>query len=83
MLSTAGVGDLDQLITPDVGVLVATHSEDAYRDAWARILGLVRGGGAPDRCRALARERLSLSDVGIPRYLALYEFVSRNRTAGS
>jgi glycosyltransferase involved in cell wall biosynthesis len=83
VLSTAGVGDLDELLTPDVGVLVAAHSEEAYRRAWEQMLELVRGGAAPDRCRALARERLSLSGVGIPRYLALYEFVSRKATAGS
>jgi glycosyltransferase involved in cell wall biosynthesis len=83
VLSTAGVGDLDELITPDVGVLVATHSEDSYRRAWERMLELVRSGAAADRCRALARERLSLTDVGIPRYLALYEFVSRTTIAGS
>jgi glycosyltransferase involved in cell wall biosynthesis len=83
VLSTAGVGDLDQLITPEVGVLVTTHSDDSYRRAWERIYELVRGGATSDRCRALARERLSLTGVGIPRYRALYEFVSRNRTAGS
>ncbi len=83
VLSTAGVGDLDELITPDVGVLVGTHTEDAYRRAWDQMLGLLRGGDAAERCRALAREQLSLTGVGIPRYLALYEFVSRNRTAGS
>ena len=84
VLSTAGVGDLDELITPDVGVLVATHSEDAYRRrVGADARAWCAAGPPADRCRALARERLSLSDVGIPRYLALYEFVSRNRTAGS
>jgi hypothetical protein len=83
VLSTAGVGDLDELITQDVGVLVAAHSEQSYRHVWDQMLELVRGGAAPDRCRELAGKRLSLNDVGIPRYLALYEFVARNRTAGS
>jgi glycosyltransferase involved in cell wall biosynthesis len=83
VLSTAGVGDLDELIAPDVGVLVTEHSEEAYRRAWGQMLELVRGAATSDRCRALARERLSLSDIGIPRYLGLYDFVSRNKTAGS
>jgi glycosyltransferase involved in cell wall biosynthesis len=83
VLSTAGVGDLDALITPEVGVLLATHSDSSYRSAWKRMLELLDDGDAADRCRSLARARLSLGDVGIPRYLALYEFVSRNTIAGS
>ncbi|OAI38751.1 hypothetical protein AYO39_00810 [Actinobacteria bacterium SCGC AG-212-D09] len=83
VLSTSGVGDLDELLTPDVAVLVATHSDEFYRRAWEQMLELVRGGAARDRCRELASARLSLRDVGIPRYLELYEFVLRTRIAGS
>lgn len=83
VLSTSGVGDLDALISADVGVLVSAHSYESYRRAWERMLELVQSGAAPAHCRALARERLSLIDVGIPRYLELYELVLRNAIAGS
>lgn len=76
VLSTAGVGDLDALLTPSVGVLVDTHSDAAYAAAATRIAALA---GAPETavaCRALAVSELSLTGVGIPRYAELYEHIS-------
>jgi glycosyltransferase involved in cell wall biosynthesis len=77
VLSTAGVGDLDTLITPDVGVLVGEHSELAYRGAYSRVQQLLVDPATPGRCRDVAARELSLAGVGVPRYLELYEGVAR------
>ncbi len=80
MLSTAGVGDPYQLITPEFGVLVREHSDEA-RSAAVRAIGALlpdreRSGA---RCRAVAARELPLSEVGVPRYLAVYEHAANGR----
>jgi glycosyltransferase involved in cell wall biosynthesis len=76
VVCTSGVGDLDALITPDVGTLVSAHTEAAYRAAADQSIRLLARADVADRCRALARRELSLAEVGIPRYRRLYEEVA-------
>jgi glycosyltransferase involved in cell wall biosynthesis len=74
--STAGVGDLDALISSDVGVLIHQHNEDAYLAAARHIRNLLTAADTRQKCIALAHKKLSLSEVGIPRYRQLYESVA-------
>ncbi len=76
VVCTAGVGDLDALITSDIGVLVSEHTEAVYRAVLDHSLALLACSETRDRCRAVARRELSLDDVGIPRYRRLYEEVA-------
>jgi len=76
IVSTAGVGDLDSLLTPDVGALIHEHTPIAYREGLAHIGRLLDDRAAAERCRSLARRELSLEQVGIPRYRELYERVA-------
>jgi glycosyltransferase involved in cell wall biosynthesis len=76
VVCTSGVGDLDTLITPDVGVLVSEHTEAAYRGAAENTIGLLAREDTRERCLGVARRELSLADVGIPRYRRLYEEVA-------
>jgi glycosyltransferase involved in cell wall biosynthesis len=70
------VGDLDSLISPDIGTLVARHTEAGYRAATDHIIRLLARPGIAEHCRAVARRELSLTQVGIPRYQRLYEEVA-------
>ena len=76
VVCTAGVGDLDALITGDIGALVSEHTEAVYRAVLDHSLALLARSETRDRCRAVARRELSLDDVGIPRYRRLYEEVA-------
>jgi glycosyltransferase involved in cell wall biosynthesis len=73
-----GIGDLPELFADGkVGVLVDDFSPDAY-EAAARKVGALAGDHAVrEHCRTVARERLSLEEVGIPRYDWLYGEVAR------
>jgi glycosyltransferase involved in cell wall biosynthesis len=76
---SGGIGDVDELMSPEIGVRVAEHSPDSHREAAAAILRLANDPGCPDRCRATAERCLSLEHVGIPRYLAVYESLALDR----
>lgn len=80
VVSTAGIGDVDELLEANrVGVLVREVAPDAYEPAARAALELARDPGARERCRAVAREKLSLAHVGIPRYDELYREVAAGR----
>jgi glycosyltransferase involved in cell wall biosynthesis len=74
---TAGVGDLDAQITPEIGVLVDAHDSDSHLQAARRLAELMAGPDTASRCQTAARALFSLDEVGLPRYRALYEHVSR------
>ena len=80
VLATSGVGDLDTLLAPDVGVLIVEHTDAAYLDATNAVLALLSDADASIRCREVAQAELSLDSVGIPRYLALYAHVAAKLT---
>jgi glycosyltransferase involved in cell wall biosynthesis len=80
VVSTAGIGDVDELLERNrVGVVVRELSPSAYEVAAREALELARDPGTRERCRAAARERLSLAHVGIPRYDELYRKVAALR----
>jgi glycosyltransferase involved in cell wall biosynthesis len=73
VVSTAGVGDLDRLITPEIGSLVYDHDQRGYHAAARHIIRLLEARDTATRCRRVAETELSLTAVGIPRYRQLYE----------
>jgi glycosyltransferase involved in cell wall biosynthesis len=77
VVCSAGIGDLDRLIVPDVGTLVGEHTESSYEFAIDHMTGLLERDGTRQRCLAVATRELSLSGVGIPRYLNCYEEIAR------
>jgi glycosyltransferase involved in cell wall biosynthesis len=81
VVSTAGIGDVDSLLRGErVGVLIEELSEPAYESAAAAVEALRADPGARERCLAVARARLSLREVGIPRYDALYRRLAAGRS---
>lgn len=81
VVSTAGIGDVDALLRDDrVGVLIDDFSEPAYESAAIAAEALRAEPGARERCLGVARRRLSLREVGIPRYDALYRRVATGRS---
>jgi glycosyltransferase involved in cell wall biosynthesis len=76
VVSTARVGDLDTLITPDVGAIISDCTTASYQQATAHVARLLTRADTPDHCRAVARRELSLEAVGIKRYSELYEDVA-------
>ena len=81
VVSTAGIGDVDALLRDNrVGALVEDFSEHAYGAAAAAIEALREEPATRERCQTTARQRLSLREVGIPRYDALYRRVAASRS---
>lgn len=81
VLSSAGIGDVDALFRHEaVGVLLDTFSTQAYDSAARAIRQLHEDPDVHVRCRAAAHARLSLQNVGIPRYSRLYRQLARDIT---
>jgi glycosyltransferase involved in cell wall biosynthesis len=79
VVSTAGIGDLDALLTDEggefgapVGVLLTECSREAYRAALPQVLQLLDDPFTSQRCRAAAAKYFDLEKVGWPRYRAVY-----------
>jgi glycosyltransferase involved in cell wall biosynthesis len=80
--STAGIGDVDALLRENrVGALVEELSEEGYEAAAAAIETLREDPDTRERCLKVARKQLSLREVGIPRYDALYRKVAAETRA--
>jgi glycosyltransferase involved in cell wall biosynthesis len=78
VVATRGIGDVDPLLEKNgVGILVDDFSLPAYAAAAVAIRALAKDPDCNARCRAVAREQLSLGDVGIPRYDRLYREVAQ------
>jgi glycosyltransferase involved in cell wall biosynthesis len=84
VVASVGIGDTDELLrTQRVGVVVEDFSDGGYEAAAGQIKALSEERETRDRCRSVARERLSLDGVGIPRYAELYRRVASGaRDAG-
>lgn len=73
VVSTAGIGDVDALLRDNgVGALVEDFSPPAYEAVVEALRELRKDPGLRQRCAEVARENLSLREVGIPRYDELY-----------
>jgi glycosyltransferase involved in cell wall biosynthesis len=78
VVSSPGLGDVGALIADrEVGAVVDDFSEAAYAAAARRLQELARDQQAAERCRRVAEEEFSLSEVGVPRYHELYCRVAR------
>ena len=78
VVSTSGIGDVDELLEGrGVGLLVSRLRRSDYESAARGALELAADPEARERCRRVARETLSLEDVGVARYDDLYRQVAR------
>ena len=69
----AGLGDLDDFIPRHrVGVVVKGFDPVSYADGWERLEALTADPDLRARCRAVAREYLSV-ERGVAQYRALYD----------
>jgi glycosyltransferase involved in cell wall biosynthesis len=77
VVSGPDVGDTDMILRDErVGVIVDAFGDDAYERAAARMLELASEPEVRARCREVAERLLSLREVGIPRYDALYREIA-------
>jgi SAM-dependent methyltransferase/glycosyltransferase involved in cell wall biosynthesis len=73
------IGDVrDVLERTRAGIVLEDFSGGAYRKAAGELSGMLADAGTAARCIATARERLSLREVGVPRYDALYQSVAHD-----
>lgn len=73
VVSGRGIGDVDeQLGGGRVGVLVDAFDDAHHGEAARALRAMIEDATTADRCRGVARDRLSLDSVGIPRYAAVY-----------
>jgi glycosyltransferase involved in cell wall biosynthesis len=71
-LGNAGVGDMAAILESErVGVALGDFSEEAMRDAVARLLQLAREPDIQQRCRQVALRYFSL-ELGVQRYADIY-----------
>jgi len=71
-LGNTGVGDMASILENErVGIALGNFSEEAMRDAIARLLQLAREPGIQQRCRQVALRYFSL-ETGIRRYTDIY-----------
>jgi glycosyltransferase involved in cell wall biosynthesis len=76
VVTTAGVGGVDDVLDgSEVGVFVREFSAAGYESAAARASEMLRRPELSEACIALASGRLSLEQIGIPSYQALYRDV--------
>lgn len=81
IVSTAGIGDVDALLRENsVGALVEDLSSAEYEVAATTVRRLRQDPAVRKRCATVARENLSLREVGIPRYDALYRHIASMAT---
>jgi glycosyltransferase involved in cell wall biosynthesis len=71
------IGDTAELLGDGTaGVVMRDFDAEACRRTAARLMALIDDPATAGRCVALARERLSLDAIGIPRYRTLYDHVA-------
>lgn len=79
VLTGPGVGDVDQILEVErVGVVLDDFSAESFRRGWKRMTELLADPTVRERCRSVARRRLSLSG-GIASYARLYEEMTAAR----
>jgi glycosyltransferase involved in cell wall biosynthesis len=84
VISSAGIGDLDDLITEDnVGALLYGYNRESYERALEEMGRLLLDPGVAARCRESARKRFDLASVGGARYRRLYQRLSYSSPGGA
>jgi glycosyltransferase involved in cell wall biosynthesis len=76
VVSSAGIGDVDELLADGAGVLVERFGVEHYRAGAEAALALMNNGSTAELCREVAERELSLAKIGIPRYDELYRRVA-------
>lgn len=73
VVCNSGIGDLDRIFEEDrIGVVVSDFNRPAYLKALCAVEDMRKEGDLFDRCRASARGRFDLRDIGGTRYRHLY-----------
>ena len=76
VVTTAGIGDYSLLLEQShTGVVVQTLDAKGYGAATKRLRVLLADPTLRLRCRATAEEELSMSEVVVPRYRAIYQYL--------
>lgn len=79
VVSTRGIGDCDAILArPNLGITVGRLDEAEYRRAVRGLLRLLDDPATPALCREFAGRELSLSRIGGPRYVSVYERLCRS-----
>ena len=80
IVTTAGIGDLDEMLGGNrLGVVVRDLTQAGYEEACEQLAALLAEEDLPIRCRRFAEAELSMTQVGGPRYAAVYERSLRSR----
>lgn len=83
IVSTAGIGDLDDLLDANrAGWLLRAFGDAAYDDALSGIEGLLADAGLRARLHDVARRYLDLQSVGGPLYRRLYARLAPDVSSG-
>jgi len=78
VITTPNVSDTDEIIRREnVGVILESQTDDAYRDAFRRIQELSKDPELAARCRRAAEEHYSLLPA-CARQMSLYEELAKN-----
>src|SRR5205823_3592953 len=79
VIATAGLGDVDEIVRRErVGVVVAGHTDAAYRASFDELQTLLRDPELAARCRAAAERHYGL-DEACRRQLSVYEQLAARR----
>jgi glycosyltransferase involved in cell wall biosynthesis len=83
VVSGPGIGDVDELLRGRrVGAIAEAFDERSYERCANEIRELASDPSCRDRCRQVAREAFSLSEVGVPRYDRLYRRLASMKGTG-
>jgi glycosyltransferase involved in cell wall biosynthesis len=75
--ASSGIPTIERLLRDGIGVVVEKHSDGAYAAAASELIRLAKDPSTRERCRAVAEQHFSLTEIGIPRYQALYSQIAR------
>ena len=80
----AGIGDMDDLLEKEnVGVVVKTFDEEAYREAATKALALTSVEAISQRCLKAARLHFDLTTIGGNRYRNVYRRIEEQLKAAN
>jgi glycosyltransferase involved in cell wall biosynthesis len=84
VVSNAGTGDVDELLTSErVGLTVHSFDAATLAEAAARALALTNEAGIEERCRQAAARHFDLTEIGGRRYRHVYQRIEEQTPSGS